>query len=136
LRTLIPEIDYRDAGLTDADLSMIGVDFLMPSVSQQQAEAEITQMLMPDMVQPAAPQTESEPQPCFEDKVQHMKDVKAQVQQQAMQRAADNSAYVMLSFDNWTNLQDFLAALDLEPNTQIIKGEELATMLFAPDEEE
>ena len=63
-----------------------------------------------------------------------MKEVKQQVQEQAMQRAADNAAYIMLSFDNFANMQDFLAWLDLPADTQIIKGEELATMFQDMDE--
>ena len=65
-----------------------------------------------------------------------MKDVKAQVQQQAAQRAADNSAYIMLSFDNFANMIDFLDMFGFAPDTQIIKGEELATMLTPDDDEE
>lgn len=136
LRELMPEIDYKDVGFTDADLSMIGVDFVMPTVGDPDAAAAITQMIMPDIAQPATPipavPTMSVPKgespASYEDKVQHMKDVKEQVKMQAMQRAADNAAYLMISFDNMTNMQDFLAWLDLPADTQIIKGEELATM--------
>lgn len=142
LRSLIPDIDYKSAGLNEADLSMIGVDFMMPAVGTTEVESNITQLLMPDMVQPAAPTPRVEttqPQKAEmtqEEKIQHMKDVKEQVKQIAAQRAADQSAYVMLSFDNWTNLQDFLLMLDLPAETQIIKGEELATMFSLYDEDE
>ena len=50
LRAIVPEIDYKDAGLTDADLSMIGVDFMMPTVGDKQVEADITQMILPDLL--------------------------------------------------------------------------------------
>lgn len=133
LRALIPDIDYKDAGLTDADLSMIGVDFMMPTVGNTEASESITSMIMPNIMQ-SSPSDVARDVPIgespasYEDKVQHMKDVKAQVQQQAMQRAANNTAYIMLSFDNYENMQDFLAWLDLPADTQIIKGEEFATM--------
>ena len=140
LRDLVNPDNYKDVGFTDADLSMIGVDFAMPTVGDPDTAAAITQMILPDIVQPiapvaAAPQVPAGESPAeYEAKKQHMKDVKAQVQEQAMQRAADNAAYIMLSFDNFTNMQDFLAWLDLPADTQIIKGEELATMFQDMDE--
>ena len=142
LRAIVPEIDYKDAGLTDADLSMIGVDFMMPTVGDKQVEADITQMILPDLLQPTPSTNHTEEVPrgespaTYEEKKQHMKDVKAQVQQQAAQRAADNSAYIMLSFDNFANMIDFLDMFGFAPDTQIIKGEELATMLTPDDDEE
>lgn len=142
LRAIVPEIDYRDAGLTDADLSMIGVDFMMPTVGDKQVEADITQMILPDLLQPAPSTNHAEEVPrgespaTYEEKKQHMKEVKAQVQQQAAQRAADHSAYIMLSFDNFANMIDFLDMFGFAPDTQIIKGEELATMLTPDDDEE
>ncbi|MBR1525240.1 MAG: ParB N-terminal domain-containing protein [Prevotella sp.] len=145
LRELMPQVDYKDVGFTDADLSMIGVDFMMPTVGDPNAAAAITQMIMPELTAPvsqaapAAPIAQvpaGESPASYEEKVQHMKDVKAQVKEQAMQRAADNTAYIMLSFDNYANLQDFLAWLDLSPDTQIIKGEEFATMFQDMGEDE
>lgn len=139
LRELMPAVDYKDVGFTDADLSMIGVDFAMPTVGDPNAAAAITQMIMPDIMQTAvspvsavsapAPQVPAGESPAsYEEKKQHMKEVKEQVREQAIQRAQDNAAYLMLSFDNFANMQDFLAWLDMPADTQIIKGEELATM--------
>lgn len=45
LRELIPDIDYKDAGLTDADLSMIGVEFLFQGEEERAAQDELTAMM-------------------------------------------------------------------------------------------
>ena len=136
LRELIPQVDYKDVGFTDADLSMIGVDFVMPTVGDPNAAAALTQMIMPELTAPvsqvaSAPIAQvpaGESPASYEEKKAHMKEVKQQVQEQAIQRAQNNAAYLMLSFDNYDNMQDFLSWLDLPADTQIIKGEELATM--------
>ena len=51
LRELMPQIDYKAAGLTDADLSMIGFDFEMPSVGVSDLEASLANSLMPELPQ-------------------------------------------------------------------------------------
>lgn len=144
LRGLVNQDNYKDVGFTDADLSMIGVDFVMPTVGDPNTAAEISQMILPDLLQtavvPASSAAPSAPVPAgdspaeYEAKKQHMKDVKAQVQAAAVKKANDNDAFLMLSFDNAENLSNFLAWLDLPADTQIIKGEELATMFQDMDE--
>lgn len=144
LRELMPMVDYKDVGFTEADLSMIGVDFMMPSVGDVETANAIAQMVMPDIVQPIAPATAvpsmsipaGESPAEYEAKKQHMKEVKAQVQADAAKKAQDQDAYLMLSFDNAENLSNFLAWLDLPADTQIIKGEELATMFQDTDDGE
>ena len=144
LRELMPQVDYKDVGFTDADLSMIGVDFMMPTVGDTETANAIAQMVMPDIVQPIAPATTTPSMNVpagnnpaeYEAKKQHMKEVKAQVQADAAKKAQDQDAYLMLSFDNSENLINFLLWLDLSPDTQIIKGEEFATMFQDMGEDE
>ena len=140
LRDIVPLIDYKDAGLTEADMSIIGVDFLMPSIGSKQTETGISQMIMPELLMPT-PIKEKEAMndnfgaTSYEEKKQHMKEVKEQVRQQALKNAGDKSAYVVISFDNYANMQDFLDMFGYSPDTQIIKGEEFATMLQLENEE-
>ena len=54
LAQLVPDIDWKDAGLTDADLNMIGVDYLL----QTEAENSIAEALS-DMMSPVTEQRES-----------------------------------------------------------------------------
>ena len=76
LARLVPDIDYKDAGLTDADLNMIGCDFLL----QTEGENSLADAL-DEMMQPVTEQKEAEKaarQLERAEKVAHMKDVKQQ----------------------------------------------------------
>lgn len=45
MRELIPDIDYKAAGLTEADLSMIGVDFLLQTEQEIQIAGELQDLM-------------------------------------------------------------------------------------------
>lgn len=47
LAELIPDIDYKDAGLTEADLNMIGVDFLLQTEEENNLASELEAMMAP-----------------------------------------------------------------------------------------
>lgn len=121
LARLIPDIDYKDAGLTDADLNMIGCDFLL----QTEEENSLADAL-DEMMQPVAEQKETEKaarQLERAEKVAHMKDVKQQVKEAAQKQAQDMDAYVMLSFDTWDAKAAFCERFGYNPYMKFIKGE-------------
>lgn len=161
LRFLVPQIDYSAAGLTDADLSMIGIDLFndissdtKSSITSQTSDSQLNTIA--DNIAAAmgfAPQqstasdhpaeqqtriegtelTPEEEEELRQQRIDHMKEVKATAREQGMQRAADQMAYLMLSFDTFQNRQIFLEAFDFSPDTQIIKGEELIALLADDD---
>ena len=45
MRQLIPDINYKDAGLTDADLSMIGVDYLLKTEAENDMASALDDMM-------------------------------------------------------------------------------------------
>lgn len=47
MRELIPDIDYKAAGLTDADLSMIGVDFMLQTEGENSLASELNNLMTP-----------------------------------------------------------------------------------------
>lgn len=47
LREMIPNIDYKDAGLTEADLHMIGVDFLFKTEEENNLSKALSDMMSP-----------------------------------------------------------------------------------------
>lgn len=51
-------IDYKDAGLTDADLNMIGVDFLLQTEEESTIAYELENMMSPVVEQREAEKTE------------------------------------------------------------------------------
>ena len=121
LARLVPDIDYKDAGLTDADLNMIGCDFLL----QTEEENSLADALE-EMMQPVTEQKEAEKaarQLERAEKVAHMKDVKQQVKEQAQETAANMDAYLMLSFDTWEAKAAFCERFGYDPNMKFIKGE-------------
>lgn len=129
LKDLVPAIDYVSAGLTDQDLAMMGygIEENAAAVSQSVAQ-DFAQVFNPAPQTPPPASTPSAPM-TQEEKVQHMKDVKQTVSQQADARAEQTDAYCMLSFDNMDNLRSFLSMFGLPEQTQIIKGEDFMAML-------
>ena len=121
LARLVPDIDYKDAGLTDADLNMIGCDFLLQTEEENSLAGALEEMM-----QPVTEQKESEKaarQLERAEKVAHMKDVKQQVKEQAQETAANMDAYLMLSFDTWEAKAAFCERFGYDPNMKFIKGE-------------
>lgn len=121
LARLVPDIDYKDAGLTDADLNMIGCDFLLQTEEENSLAGALEEMM-----QPVAEQKEAEKaarQLERAEKVAHMKDVKQQVKEQAQETAANMDAYLMLSFDTWEAKAAFCERFGYDPNTKFVKGE-------------
>lgn len=168
LAELIPDIDYKDAGLTEADLNMIGVDFMLQTEQENSLSNALTDMMQPatdqhnaDVAQrKAAREAESAeqrpgeiaaPNPgedfgaeddiptaprelTREEKIQQMKDLKAQVRQKAEENAANMDAYVVLSFDNWQNKVAFCQRFDFDPYKKFFKGEAFDLMVERVEE--
>lgn len=121
LARLVPDIDYQDAGLTAADLNIIGCDFLL----QTEEENSIADALE-DMMAPVTEQKEAEKaakQMERAEKVAHMKDVKQQVKEAAQKQAQDMDAYLMLSFDTFEAKAAFCERFGYDPYAKFIKGE-------------
>jgi len=142
LRKIVPDIDYKDAGLTDADLSMIGVDFMFQTNQEVGIADDITRMMQPATEQHLAELAAAKEaraiekdSPEWKEKVQHMKDVKAQVREGAVEEAGKMDAYIVLSFDNLENRQAFFDIFGLPADSKFIKGETVLNLLD-PDNNE
>lgn len=122
LARIVPDIDWKDAGLTDADLNMIGVDYLL----QTEEESSIADALS-DMMAPVTEQKEADKaakQLERAEKVAHMKEVKQQVKENAQKQAENMDAYVMLSFDTFEAKAAFMARFGYDPDMKFVKGEQ------------
>lgn len=130
LRELIPDIDYKDAGLTEADLNMIGVDFLLQTEEENELASAIEEMMLPVTEEKEAEraQKQAEKQLEREAKIQHMKDVKEQVKEQAMKTTQDMDAYLMLSFDTFEAKAEFCERFGINPYDKFFKGETFGEM--------
>lgn len=121
LARLVPDIDYKDAGLTDADLNMIGCDFLLQTEEENSLAGALEEMMQPVTEQKEAEKAARQLERA--EKVAHMKDVKQQVKEQAQETAANMDAYLMLSFDTWEAKSAFCERFGYDPNMKFIKGE-------------
>lgn len=136
LAQLIPDIDYKDAGLTDADLNMIGVDYLLQTEEENNIADALDDLISPIIEEreeaKAERAAEREAEKAMqqeierEAKVQHMKDVKQQVKEAAVSKAEQMDAYVMLSFSSWSAKAEFCERFGYPAEMKIIKGEVFA----------
>lgn len=110
LRELIPDIDYKDAGLTEEDLNLIGVDFLLQTEQESQLASDLDELMLPVQEQK-------------QEKKDHMKAVKEEVKQAAKEKAQDLDAYVMLSFDSFNAKKLFMERFGYGQFEKFIKGE-------------
>ncbi len=121
LAKLIPDIDYKDAGLTDADLNMIGVDYLLQTEEENTLSGELSDLMLP--VRELNEQEKMQRQAERAEKAQAMKDVKQAVKDKAMKQVEDMDAYIMLSFDNFENKADFCTKFGIDESLKFVKGE-------------
>lgn len=134
MRELIPDIDYKDAGLTEADLNMIGVDFLLQTEEENDLANALEDMMSPVTEKKGAEreqrqaERQSEKQLEREAKIQHMKDVKAEVKESAIKTAQDMDAYLMLSFDTFEAKAEFCERFGINPYDKFFKGETFGEM--------
>lgn len=150
LRALVPDIDPKEAGLSQADLSMIGMDFLFKTEKENELSNQLDGMMQPVDEQKrkereerqrqeiSDAQAEANAQQAAEDdrqaRIDHMRGVKQQVKDKAISGAMDSDAYIMLSFDTWENKEKFCEFLGLDPYNKFVKGEFIMNLL-APDDE-
>lgn len=132
LAQMIPDIDYKDAGLTDADLNMIGVDYLLQTEEENNIADALEDMMSPILAEreeekaQKAAERELLKEVEREAKKQHMKDVKQQVKESATAKAEEMDAYVMLSFSSWSAKAEFCERFGYPAEMKIIKGEVFA----------
>ena len=121
LRELVPDIDYKDAGLTEADLNMIGCDFLLQTEEENNIAGELDSMMSEVNARNEAEKARRQMERAA--KTAHMKEVKQQVKDAALKQAQDMDAYVMLSFDTWEAKADFCRPFGYDPYDKFLKGE-------------
>lgn len=161
LREMMPDIDYQDAGFTEADLQMIGVDFMMESDGERELIGELNDLYgyvgkseeetdgesETDEETDETPQERTEAEPSHgeadrrkpmtdEERKQHMKDVKREVNAQGVERVKDMESYFMVSFENYDNKVLFMESLGFDPREKFIKGEVLYDIMFGDVDED
>ena len=125
LAKIVPDIDYKNAGLTDADLNMIGVDYLLQTEEESSVADALEDLMTPVTEQREAEKAERQAEKQLEraEKVAHMKEVKQQVKEAAQKQAESMDAYVMLSFDTYEAKAAFCMRFGYDADMKFIKGE-------------
>lgn len=125
LREIVPDIDYKDAGLTEADLNIIGVDFMFQTEDELQLSSELETMMSPVTEMKEAEKAEKLAQKEMERqaKIDHMKEVKQQVKEKSQEQAENMDAYIMLSFDTFKAKAAFCERFGYSRYDKFIKGE-------------
>ena len=106
---------------TDADLNMIGVDYLLQTDEESSIADALSDMMAPVTEQSEADKTAKQLERA--EKVAHMKEVKQQVKENAQKQAENMDAYVMLSFDTYEAKAAFCERFGYDPDMKFIKGE-------------
>ena len=114
LRKLIPDIDYKDAGLTEEDLNLIGVDFMLQTEEENSLADSLNELMLPVQEKKEAEK---------EEKKEHRKQVKEEVKKAAQEKAKDLDAYVMLSFDTFEAKSAFMQRFGYDQYEKFLKGE-------------
>jgi hypothetical protein len=114
LREIIPDIDYKDAGLTEEDLNLIGVDFLLQTDGQNALAKEIEGLM-------SAVNTQNEISK--ETRKEQVKAEKEREKRAAEEKAENMDAYVTLSFDTSNAKAAFMRRFGYNPQEKFLKGE-------------
>jgi hypothetical protein len=116
LAELIPEIDYKNAGLTEEDLQLIGIDYEL----QTDIEKDIAQSFE-NLNAPVIRQAE--------ERKQSVKEAKKKIMEEAEEKAKNMDAYVMISFDTYKSKAAFCRRFGFDANEKFIKGELFSGMV-------
>lgn len=114
LAVLIPDIDYKNAGLTEEDLNLIGCDFLLQTEEESNLAEELNDVMAPTQEIHEAEKAA---------KIAHNKEIKAEVNKAAQEKAQNMDAYVMISFDTYEAKADFMNRFGFDEGDKFIKGE-------------
>ena len=134
LAELIPDIDYKDVGLSESDLSLLGLDYMFQTPEEQGIADSLTDLMEEVTEENEAEKAQRQAERAA--KVAHMKDVKQQVKEASEKAATDMDAYVMLSFDNIQNRNVFLQRFGFPADSKFIKGEDFDMRCEVIDEGE
>jgi hypothetical protein len=112
LARIIPDIDFRHAGLTEQDLTIIGVDYVLQTEGESSIADEINEISSDR-----------------DARIAHNKEVKKLVNEAASEDVKNQDAYVVLSFDTFNAKSAFMIRFGLDKHDKTIKGEIFSDMV-------
>lgn len=124
LAQMLPDIDYTYAGLTDADLAIMGVDYDVPTnlyADDAQGVDSFFDSSSPSQSHQATIRPEM---PNVRMSAEEVKAKKEAIQAQAHSNTENMDAYVVLSFATYSSKMAFLSRFGYDPHERYINGEE------------
>lgn len=126
LANFVPDIDYSDIGIDANELDMI--------LAIGQADAMSLSESLDELIAPIDFDDADDPIPdlpaqTYEEKKEHMKYVKQQVREQALQRQQDGDAYITLSFSSFDAKSDFCYLMGISTDSKFAKGEDILKLI-------
>lgn len=116
LREMIPDIDYKDAGLTDEDLSLIGIDFTV-----QTEEEESLADALEELTEPIQEQKEA--------KREAVREMKQKIKEEAEEKVREMDSYVMVNFDSYEAKAKFMLRFGFNAPDKFVQGEYLEKLI-------
>ena len=120
LAELIPQIDYKNAGLTEVDLNIIGIDYVFETEEESSIVADFD-----DLMSETNRQKEAEKQ----ERKAAVKAMKDEIKRNADEKARNMDAYVMISFETHSAKAAFMQRFDFDKREKYIKGEVFSEMI-------
>lgn len=114
MKILVPEIDYKAAGLSDADMNIYGI-----AIAQEEISAGVS-TVVDDFEEIQRP---------YEERKAAVKEMKNQIRQQADQKVEDIESYVMINFKSYRAKSSFMIRFGFAPDAQFIPGVMFADMV-------
>lgn len=114
MKILVPEIDYKAAGLSEADMNIYGI-----AIAQQKISAGVDNVV-DDFEEIQRP---------YEERKAAVKEMKNQIKQQSDQKVEDIESYVMINFKSYRAKSSFMIRFGFAPDAQFIPGEMFADMV-------
>jgi hypothetical protein len=122
---IIPDIDVKAAGLTDADLSAIGIEMDLEKFEDTDVESVINGFEEMKAESRERKKIEREANPEKKD----WKAAKEQIKKNIEDKSDDREDYFVVTFDNADKKEAFLKRFGLPPQDRYLKGEVLTEII-------
>lgn len=114
LKTIIPEIDYKNAGLDEADLNLIGVEIFK---DQFESGVSVLEQSLVDVMRP------------IEERKEEIKNLKKKIIADASAKVDGLDSYITLNFRNINEKRAFMKRFGFDPDEKFIDGHSFSEMI-------
>lgn len=114
MKILVPEIDYLSAGFSEADMNIFGISILQEEVNSGLIS------VVDDFAELQRP---------MQERKDAVKEMKAQIRQQAEQNVEEIESFAMIQFKSYRAKSSFMLRFGFQADDKVIPGEQFADMI-------